>query len=68
MSAMAALLVTWLAPAAIHELENASPRPVSANGMNAAVNCAFAARMYVNATATLTPTIAPSTGEITRET
>ena len=45
MSAIAPLLVTWFAPAAIHELENASPRPVSANGMNAAVNCALAARM-----------------------
>ena len=67
-SAIAPLLVTWFAPAAIVELENASPRPVRANGMNAAVNWAFAARMYVNATATLMPTIAPSTGEITRET
>ena len=45
MSAIAPLLVTWFAPAAIIELENASPRPVRANGMNAAVNWAFAARM-----------------------
>jgi hypothetical protein len=44
------------------------PRPVRVNGMKIAVNWAFAARMYVNATAMPMPTIAPSAGEITRDT
>ncbi len=43
--AIAPLPVTWLAPAAIHELLNASPSPVSVNGMKMAVNWALAARM-----------------------
>ena len=67
-AAIAPLPVTWFAPAAIHELENASPRVVSVNGMKSAVNCALAARMYVNATAMPMPTMAPTTGEMTRET
>ena len=67
-AAIAPLPVTWLAPAAIHELENASPSVVSVNGMKSAVNCALAARMYVNATAMPMPTMAPTTGEMTRET